>query len=424
MEGALPSVVGGLARPPGDRGADERRLRRPLPRPGRAARACSTRARAGVTVVNIDNGFGAAYASRRTWCTPVTGERDAMRIAWFDAVSGASGDMMLGAAGRRRLAVRRLAGLPARLGLDGGRARPSARARRGAFAPPDRRASRAARSRTATCGTIRDAASSAPTLPPAVRERALEVFTRLGEAEAEVHGTTLDAGPLPRGRRGRRDHRHRGRLPGARAAGHRAVFASPLPLGRGTVRAEHGVLPVPAPATAGLLARRAASTCPLEGERLTPTGAALLTDAGHDGGGRRRRSASRARAWARAGAIRPTGRTCCASCSAMRPTAGRRPRRRLVTVIETALDDATPAGRRPRAPRLLAEGARDAFTTAIGMKKGRPGVLVTVLCDPAHAEPLAGCSSPRRRRSACACATRSASSCRGARSRSTRRMAA
>jgi hypothetical protein len=59
--------------------------------------------------------------------------------------------------------------------------------------------------------------------------------------------------------------------------------------------------------------------------------------------------------------------------------------RRVVTVIETALDDAHPQVVAHVAARLLAEGARDAFTTAIGMKKGPPGVLVTALCDPAEA---------------------------------------
>jgi len=309
-----------------------------------------------------------------------------MRIAWFDAGSGASGDMFLGALVDAGLPFASLAGLPARLGLDGVTLE-RREARRGAF--------RACQVEVRTGGApqphrhlrhIRALIEGAD-LPPAVRERSLEVFTRLGEAEAGVHGTTLE-----------KVHFHEvgaadaiidivGGCLAREELGIERVFATPLALGSGTVQAEHGVLPVPAPATARLLALGGARVdlAPLEGERLTPTGAALLTTwvTGWEAPPPFRVTAQGVGAGGRDPADRP---------NVLRVLLGETEApasRRVVTVIETALDDANPQVVAHVASRLLAEGARDAFTTAIGMKKGRPGVLVTVLCDPADSERLA-----------------------------------
>src|SRR5205085_11169146 len=90
-------------------------------------------------------------------------------------------------------------------------------------------------------------------LDAAVKQRALAVFERLAHAEAEVHGSTIE-----------KVHFHEvgaadalvdvvGAIEGLRALGIGALFASPLRLGRGTVNSEHGLIPVPAPATALLL---------------------------------------------------------------------------------------------------------------------------------------------------------------------------
>ncbi len=309
-----------------------------------------------------------------------------MRIAWFDAGSGASGDMVLGALVDAGLPFAVLEELPARLGLAGvGLDRKEVR--RGAFracqvevhitqaAQPHRH-----------LGDIRALIEQAD-LPAAVRGRAIEVFTRLGAAEAGVHGTAIE-----------KVHFHEvgaadaivdivGGCLGLAGLGIEAVYATALAVGSGTVEAEHGVLPVPAPATARLLAHSHAPVdlSPLEGERLTPTGAALLTTwvkqwgppppfcLLHEGVG--------------AGGRDPTDRP-----NVLRLFVGETTlpsTRRRVTVIETALDDASPQVVAHVLARLLVEGARDAFTTAIGMKKGRPGVLVTALCDPVDAERLA-----------------------------------
>jgi uncharacterized protein (TIGR00299 family) protein len=309
-----------------------------------------------------------------------------MRIAWFDAGSGASGDMILAALVDAGLSFAVLEGLPARLGLAGVTLE-RREARRGAF--------RACRIDVRVDGGIqphrhlrhvRDLIERAD-LPAPVRADAIDVFTRLGEAEAGVHGTTIE-----------QVHFHEvgaadaivdivGGCLGRAELGIERVYATPLAVGSGTVRAEHGVLPVPAPATARLLAAGGARVdlAPLEGERLTPTGAALLTTWVGEWGPPPpfRVTAQGIGAGGRDPADRP---------NVLRVLLGETEApatRRVVTVIETALDDASPQVVAHVLARLRDEGARDAFTTAIGMKKGRPGVLVTILCDPPEAERLA-----------------------------------
>jgi uncharacterized protein (TIGR00299 family) protein len=309
-----------------------------------------------------------------------------MRLAWFDASSGASGDMILAALVDAGFDFAELAALPARLGLEGVTLE-RGEARRGAF--------RACRVdvRVDAAGQPHRHLShiekmlAAADLPEAVRTRALRAFRRLGEAEAAVHGTSIE-----------KVHFHEvgaadalvdvvGGCLGIEALGIAQVWSSPLATGSGTVRAEHGVLPVPAPATARLLALAGAPVdlAPLEGERLTPTGAALLTT------------------WVEAWGTPPPFRVTAAGIGAGGRDPSDRPNvlrvlvgeseaaadRRVVSVLETALDDASPQVLAHATALLLAAGARDAFTTAIGMKKGRPGVLVTVLCDPADEARLA-----------------------------------
>lgn len=309
-----------------------------------------------------------------------------MRIAWFDAGSGASGDMILAALVDAGLDFAELAALPARLGLAGVSLERSD-VRRGAF--------RACRIevRVESAGQPHrhlrhiEEMIAAADLAPAVRARAGRVFRRLGEAEAAVHGTSIE-----------KVHFHEvgaadalvdivGACLGIEALGIAQVWATPLATGSGTVRAEHGVLPVPAPATARLLALAGAPVdlTPLEGERLTPTGAALLT--------------TWVEAWGApppfrvsASGVGAGGRDPADRANVLRVLLGETDGaadRRLVSVLETALDDASPQVVAHVTARLLAEGARDAFTTAIGMKKGRAGVLVTVLCDPADEGRLA-----------------------------------
>jgi len=159
--------------------------------------------------------------------------------------------------------------------------------------------------------------------------------------------------------------------------------ASPLNVGTGTVTMSHGTFPVPPPATARLVAG-----VPVygqgEGELLTPTGALLVTahateygplpamrieKTGHGAGGRETKG-------------RPNVLRLIVGEEASTPAGDR------VVVLETEVDDASPQLLGPLLDRLLAEGALDAFFTPVQMKKGRPGVLVTVIAEPRKREPL------------------------------------
>ena len=113
-------------------------------------------------------------------------------------------------------------------------------------------------------------------LAPAIKERAVAIFRRMGAVEANIHGTTME-----------QVHLHElggvdtivdvvGALVGLDALGVKRAVASPLPLGRGFVRGAHGQIPLPAPATVALLKGVPVMGSPLEMETVTPTGAALI----------------------------------------------------------------------------------------------------------------------------------------------------
>jgi len=115
-------------------------------------------------------------------------------------------------------------------------------------------------------------------LSPAVRDTALAIFRMLGEAEAKIHGVPLDE-----------IHFHElgaidtivditGAAIAVELLGISQLYASPLPFARGRAPMAHGLLPLPAPATLEVLSRVKAPwvSCPVEGELVTPTGAAIL----------------------------------------------------------------------------------------------------------------------------------------------------
>ncbi|MBM3187775.1 MAG: LarC family nickel insertion protein [Chloroflexi bacterium] len=200
------------------------------------------------------------------------------RIAYFDCFSGASGDMLLGAWLDAGLDLCLLERDLESLGLTDYRLKVERRADHGItgtkFDVLDEGSERPA---THLCA-VREIIARAG-LPQPVAEASLAVFARLAEAEARIHGTTVDE-----------VHFHEvGAVDtlidvvGFCLAVHRleiqGLYASALPVGRGTVRTEHGLLPVPAPATLALLASAGAPILPsrADGELVTPTGAALLS---------------------------------------------------------------------------------------------------------------------------------------------------
>jgi uncharacterized protein (TIGR00299 family) protein len=308
-----------------------------------------------------------------------------MKLAYFDCVSGVSGDMTLGAlvsAGWPEAELRRI---PSRLKLEGVSLEVSV-VQRGPFAAtrvevraPERQPHRHLRHI--------EAILAGADLPDTVRERSLAVFRRLAEAEAEVHGSTPE-----------KVHFHEvgavdalvdiaGACAGLEALGVGRVRASELPLGGGTVVCEHGRIPVPAPATALLLRGANVRMGPVEAELVTPTGAALLATLVED--------------WSApvpAFRLDRTGTGAGAREFEALPnvlrlllgeeTATAAPR--TVSVLETALDDENPQYLADLVPRLLAAGALDAMLVPAFMKKGRPGHWLVVVAEPSISEQLAG----------------------------------
>ncbi|MDC0713032.1 nickel pincer cofactor biosynthesis protein LarC [Stigmatella sp. ncwal1] len=214
---------------------------------------------------------------------------------------------------------------------------------------------------------------AAQTLPPRAKERALAVFRAIGEAEAKVHGVSIEE-----------IHFHEvgavdsivdicGAAVVLELLGNPEVYAAPPPMGSGTIRVAHGSMPIPVPATLELL-RDVPVRFEGVGELTTPTGAALL------------------KVLARIGhapdfIVERVGYGVGTKDFKDRPNVLRaslgRAEARAEGLWEVAanLDDSTPQLLGHLVERLLEEGALDAWVTPVVMKKGRPGHLLGVLVE-------------------------------------------
>jgi len=221
-----------------------------------------------------------------------------------------------------------------------------------------------------------------------VKGQARAVFTRLAEAEAAVHGTTPE-----------RVHFHEvgavdaildvvGACWGLERLGVERIICSPLPMGRGFVQAAHGSLPLPAPAVVELLRGAPTYGIPIQGETVTPTGAALAVVLSH------RFGEQPPMRWEGVGygaghADRPLPNLLRVfvgeSADTLQTPTGDW---ESIVQIETHLDNATPQQLGFVMERALAMGALDVFFTPVQMKKNRPGVLITLLASPERADTL------------------------------------
>ena len=212
-------------------------------------------------------------------------------------------------------------------------------------------------------------------LPQAVQTDALAVYRLIAGAESKVHGTTVD-----------QIHFHEVGTLDALAdvvgvcllmhlLSAEKVFCSNVHVGCGQVRCAHGILPVPAPATALLLEGVPIYGGAVSGELCTPTGAALLRHFVTEFG------AMPAMRPSKTGYGMGTKDFPAANC--VRALLGET-EDSAEDVLELAcnLDDMTPEAIGFALERLLEAGALDAWSTPIGMKKSRPGVLLSALCRP------------------------------------------
>lgn len=214
-------------------------------------------------------------------------------------------------------------------------------------------------------------------LPGPVKENAARIFTRLGEAEAHVHGTTVDE-----------VHFHdvgavdaivdvTGACLGLHLLGVDQVYCSALPLGGGFVNGAHGRIPIPGPATAELLTGFPVVDTGVQRELVTPTGAAILTTLVQRGGHMPPMTVT--------GLGYGAGTMDLETPNMIRVflgTATGSAGRETIMQVETTVDDMSPQLWEIVIERLLAAGALDVYLTPVTMKKSRPGTVLTALCTP------------------------------------------
>ncbi len=301
-----------------------------------------------------------------------------MKAAYFDCPSGASGDMILGALLDAGVSLDALRAELRKLPLAGWELT-AREVRRGAFRATkadveiDARAHHHQRSLADVLKLLDDSA-----LDPAVKAGATRIFTRLAEAEARVHGTTVEAVQFHDVGAVDAIIDVTGAVAGLHLLGIESVYVSALPIGGGMVDGPHGKIPVPAPGTAELLKGfPVVDTC-VKAELVTPTGAAILTTLA-----------------ASAGAMPPmTVRAIGYGAGAMElatpnllrcfvgETAGEVGAQETIVQVETTIDDMSPQLYEPLIDRLFEAGALDVFLTPVIMKRSRPGVVLTALCPP------------------------------------------
>lgn len=310
-----------------------------------------------------------------------------MRLLHFDAFSGISGDMTVGALLSLGVELGSIEKELAQLPVGGYRLAATERQTSGIRAckfdvqvqqtPPAHHAHTAFRE-------IRSMLRSS-SLRPAVMERSLAIFTKLAEAEGRVHGVAADDVTF----------HEVGAVDSiadivATAIGLTdleidRLFVSPLPLGSGTISSQHGPLPVPAPATVELLRGFPVRFGDGQGELVTPTGAAIVA------------------ALAEAGrALPPISIEAIGYGAGTRDLPDRPNLLRAIlghearagahdemTIVETNIDDSSPEIYDYVMERLFEAGARDVWLTPIQMKKNRPATQLRVLAEAGAAQGLA-----------------------------------
>jgi uncharacterized protein (TIGR00299 family) protein len=222
-------------------------------------------------------------------------------------------------------------------------------------------------------------------MPERARKNAAAVFERLGAADSGVHQVPIE-----------KVHFHEvgaadsiadivGACLGLELLGVEKVYCSPVNVGSGTVNTEHGVLPVPAPATASLLRDVPIYSRGPALELTTPTGAAVLTTLAESFGAMPAMRVSSIGYGAGDKDFREHANVLRVMIGQM----SKATESTTVSVIEANLDDSSPQVVGYTVERLMEAGALDATLTAIQMKKGRPGVLLRVIAAPAQQEELA-----------------------------------
>jgi uncharacterized protein (TIGR00299 family) protein len=300
-----------------------------------------------------------------------------MKIAYFDCLSGISGDMVLGALldlGFPESSLREgLASLP----VGGYRIEISRQQRQGLEGTSVKILVEEDKQPHRHYADIQKILSES-SLPERPRLLATEIFDRIAQAEARVHGVPVD-----------KVHFHEvgavdslldivGVALGIEALDIHQSYVSSLPLGGGFVQCAHGVLPVPAPATAEIIKGLRVREHPVEAELVTPTGAAIASALA--GPGHPPMPSMRIQKVGYGVGDREFDHPNLLRVFLGEAAEGYEADE--VEVIECEIDDLQPEIYPYLMERLLKSGAIDVYFIPVQMKKGRPGFLVQVLADP------------------------------------------
>jgi len=296
-----------------------------------------------------------------------------MRIAYFDCFSGASGDMILGSLIDAGLSARRLREELRKLRIPTIHLKVKKVLKAGISATQVIVGGKEKRSHRNLREILRIVERSS--VEPDVKKKSEEIFKRIASVESKIHQTPMEE-----------IHFHElggldsivdivGSVWGLRELGIERIHVSKVNVGAGFVKCEHGVLPVPAPATLSLMEGKPIYSSGVERELLTPTGAAILTTLGSE-----------------FGPIPPihvekigcgAGRDDLPHPNLLRliiGTAASTSKNEKVAVIETNIDDMNPQFYDYLIEKLFTLEVLDVFITPILMKKNRPGHLLTVIC--------------------------------------------
>ena len=299
-----------------------------------------------------------------------------MKIAYFDCFSGISGDMTLGAIIANGIPIETLSAEIAKLKLKGYELKSRPIVKNGISATKVDVLIHEKQTFRHLSKIIELIENSR--LNPTVKEKSIAVFKRLGEAEAKVHGIAIE-----------KVHFHEvgaldaiidivGSVAGLHLLGIEKIYASRLNLGTGFVKSEHGVIPVPAPATVELCKGIPVYSTNIQKELTTPTGAALISTLASGFGdlpALRLLSSGYG-----AGDTEIEGQA-----NVLRILIGElveSNKTETVTVIETNIDDLNPQIYDYLMERLFDSGALDVYYSPVQMKKNRPAVVLTVLAKP------------------------------------------
>lgn len=297
-----------------------------------------------------------------------------MRIAYFDCFSGASGDMILGSLIDAGLNPQGLREKLKKLRIPTVRLKVKRVLKGGLSATQVIVEGKGEKRHHRTLQEILRIVNRS-SLEPEIKEKSKEVFERIASVEAKIHQVAMEE-----------VHFHElggldsivdivGAVWGIRQMGIEKIYVSRVNVGAGFVKCEHGILPVPAPATLSLMEGRPIYSSGAERELLTPTGAALLTTLGSEFGSMPVINVERVGYGAGRDDL-PQPNLLRLIIGASAPASAKEK----VIVVETNIDDMNPQIYDYVMERLLAMEVLEVFITPILMKKNRPGHLLTVIC--------------------------------------------